>query len=358
MNVYQNKTKVLFNFVVCFLFVCLTSFSDNKKQVIDQHNPIETEAITFILGADADLKNPFYLKAELYYRHNEKNKTEKVILSCHSLAEVQEYLTENASDRPWGLINLVSHGNHYLGLSVKITPDGKRASVERLEESLEKGIFKRFSKNVIDDETIIALHGCGLGNNVELVNAIKAVFSNKVTSAKVKTSTNFEYYVSDENNQQAITKYLADFWITSYKMGYKPSNNIIEKRFSAEYPDSDVNWKEALLKEQGSVAGDVFHYTFEVPVKWVFRYDCNDSIPKLENENLKLQWVSQNPSIMEDLRKIDISPEKFNWWMRSIYVKNDDGSKTPALWVKGYCTMLCVLKLLPQDSENVQIAKH
>jgi hypothetical protein len=349
MQLNRYKFKLSSIIVIGILFVYVTSCDSHKKQVYHQNKQGKLEAITFILGDDADIKNPFYLKAELYYRYDEKNKTEKVITSCHSLIEVQEYLIANANHLPWDLINLVSHGNPYLGLSVKITPDGKRASLERIQESIENGTFKKFSKNVINEETTIALHGCGLGNNLELIKAIQSAFSNEGTSPKVVSSKYFEYYVSDESNEQDVTKYLAEFWITNYKMGYKPSNHILEKRLQAKYPENDVNWKEALLREQATKTGEVFHYTFEVPVKWVFRYDCKDSIPKLENENLRLQWASQNPRISQDLQKLNITPEKFNWWMRSIYVKNEDGSKTPALWVKGYCTMLCVLRLLPQE---------
>lgn len=352
MRLLQYKFKSLLVIDIGILFGIMTSCEFEKKQVVVQNEQPKLNDITFILGDDTSSKNPFYQKAELYYHFNEKNKTEKVITSCHSLIEVQDYLIEHAGERPWDLINLVSHGNQYLGLSVKITPNGKRASPERIQESLENGTFKKFSKDVIDEGTTIALHGCGLGNNLELTKAIKSAFSNGETSPKIISSKYFEYYVSDEGKERNVTKYLADFWITSYKMGYKPSDKIIEKRLLAKYPDSDVNWIEALSKEQASKAGEAFHYTFEVPVKWVFKYDSKDSIPKLENQKLRAEWASQNPRISHDLQKLNISPKDFNWWMRSIYVKNDDGTSTPALWVKGYCTMLCVLRLLPQNDED------
>ena len=353
MLLHHYKFKSLSLIVIGIAFGIMTSCNFEKNQVIGQNEQPKVNDITFILGDDTNTKNPFYQKAELYYHFNDKNKTEKVITSCHSLIEVQEYLIEHAGDRPWDLINLVSHGNQYLGLSAKITPNGKRASPERILKSLENGTFKKFSENVIDGETTIVLHGCGLGTNLELTKAIRSVFSTGKTLPKVKASKYFEYYVSDEHNKRNITKYLADFWITSYKMGYRPSNNIIEKRLLAKYPDSDVNWKEALSKEHAYKAGEVFHYTFDVPVKWVFRYKSKDSIPKLENQHSRTKWASQNPRISHDLQKLNISPKDFNWWMRSIYVRNDDGTTTPALWVKGYCTMSCVLRLLPQNDDDI-----
>lgn len=346
---YQRSTLRLSIITLGVLFVCMAACHSEKKRSVFQNNSPEREAITFILGDDTDFENPFYRKAALYYRFNEKDKTEKVITHCQSLVEVQEYLVANAGHRPWGLINLVSHGNHYLGLRARITPEGKRASLQNLQESIANGTFKKLPAKVIDEATTIVLHSCGLGKNPAVGKAIASAFSNQETVPKVVTSPYFEYYVSDESKERDITRHFADFWTTSYKMGYKPSKLVLARRLANTYPESDVNWEEALSKEQGTTAGEVFHYTFDIPVKWVFPYDSKEAVPKLESNKSKLQWVSQNPKIRHDLQNLNIAPEKFNWWMRSVYIKNDDGSTTPALWVKGYCTMLCVLQLLPQE---------
>ena len=52
-------------------------------------------SITFILGQDSRMSNPYYTEAANYYLHNENGKTEQVIMECHSLLEVQEYLVNH-----------------------------------------------------------------------------------------------------------------------------------------------------------------------------------------------------------------------------------------------------------------------
>ena len=351
---YVSNMPFLSAFAGLSLVLFLTSCEPKRTPSKVQHKQAQREAITFIMGFDADAKNPFYRNAELYYRYNESEKTELVITSCHSLFAVQEYLMEYApkNQQPWGLINLVSHGNPYLGLSVKISPDGKRATADRIRESIENGRLQRLPEYLIDDDTQLVLHSCGLGNNRNLVDAITSAFSTKEASPKVEASPYFEYYVPDKENKQQVRKFMGGFWFFHYKMGYKPENMVIENKLANKYPDSDVNWKQALMKEEASEVGDLFHYTFEVPVKWVFTYDCKEDVPQLDTKSSILQWAKEHPKIGKDLQKLDIPPEKFNWWLRNIYVKNEDGSKTPALWVKAYCTTLCVIKLLPDNNKG------
>ena len=311
-------------------------------------SPSQRQNITFILGEDQGLKNPFYSKAEQYYRMDEKEKTEFVITSCRSLAEVQEYLLRHVPrDQPWGLINLVSHGNPYQGLRAKVTPNGKRASPESIFEGLAAGELKKMPARFVDNKTRISLHACGLGYNRELTEAVQAAFSGPVDTPVVKSSKYFEYYVGDAHAESNIRKFMADYWLISYKMGYRPSDRIIARMLRNKYPGQKIKWREALLKERANKAGEVFHYTFDVPVKWVFPYSSRDSVPDLRSQRECLEWVNRNSRILQDLKTLDIPSEKFNWWMRRIYLRNDDGSSTPALWVKGYSTILCVLKLLP-----------
>ena len=313
------------------------------------------QEITFILGEDFNTRNPFYFNTELYYRFNKQEKTDVVITNCRSLTEVQDYLRENVPKyhQAWGLINLVSHGNQYTGLSVKVSPKGKRASAKRVREGIENQTLNSLPDNVIDQHTHISLHGCGIGNNTDLLEAMTSAFSSDTYSPKLNASNYFEYYMPDANNAQSINKFLAKYWIVNFKKGYQPNDRVLARKFANRFPDADINWKHALQNQKGSEAGDVLNYTFTIPVKWVFRYDCKDSVPQLDTKASRLNWVKQNQKIMEGLEKLDIPLEKFNWWMRNIYVRNDDGSKTAALWVKGYCTSMCVLELLPPQENGL-----
>ena len=357
MNIREKVNKI--NIVLLMVGIALLLFSPistgnilipERKYVVSKR-----QEITFILGDDFNTKNPFYFNTELFYRFNEKGKTDLVITHCRSLSEVQDYLINNSpkNNQAWGLINLVSHGNQYTGLSVKVSPKGKRANTKRVREGIDNKTLSGLPENIIDQKTHIKLHGCGIGNNSEFLEIMKSAFSNNLSSPKLTASNHFEYYVSNGNNTQEINMFLAKYWIVNFKKGYQPNDRILARKFANKYPDANINWKQALQSQSGSKTGDVFNYTFTIPVKWVFRYDCKDSVPQLDTKSSRLNWAKQNQKIIEDLKKLDIPPEKFNWWMRNIYVKNEDGTKTPALWVKGYCTSLCVLKLLPEEENTI-----
>ncbi|MCF8367606.1 MAG: hypothetical protein K9G76_01095 [Bacteroidales bacterium] len=339
-------------FFTNILLILLPLFSIPLYTKRIELNPEDTNSrlsITFILGQDSDKKNPFYSTAESYFRSNKKEKTEIVITHFSSLAEVQEYLIQHApaNNLPWGLVNLVSHGNQCQGLRVKITANGSRASAQNIRKGIAEGLLNEMPKHVLDENSLVVLHACGLGKDTELTEAVKMAFSGKFFKPIVQSSPYFEYYVTSKNKESEIARFEADYWYIYYKMGYRPEDRVIEQQLKNKYKGESLDWHTALQKTAAYKAGDVFHYTYDVPVKWVIRYPHVDSVPTPKSQRECEDWVRKNPQIMTDLKDINIPPGKFNWWFRKIYVKNDDGSKSPALWVKGYCTFFCVLKLRP-----------
>ncbi|MFK5890031.1 MAG: hypothetical protein QM486_04800 [Flavobacteriaceae bacterium] len=330
--------------LVGFLLLLLVALP--KKSVV-----IKTpkgKSITFILGTDKHPDNPFYRYAENYYRFNAKDKTELVVTTCRSLVEVHNYLIRHKPKNkvPWRCINLVSHGNQYLGLSVKVTPKSKRASAQEIWKYCNNGTLKKLPEDVINQQTIIALHGCGLGNNKDLLTAVKSAFSTHLAMPKIEASAYFEYYVAKPYNMQKVTRFLAKSYNINFKMGYKPSNKIIERRFKTKYKNDSVDWHAALSRKQASKIGAVFYMSFNVPVKWIFTYDGMKDVPNLDTKSDRLNWVKQNAKIINDLQKIAISPQQFNWWMRRVYIKEKDDTKVAALWVKGYSTSFNILKIV------------
>lgn len=341
--------------------------TDNKVQksgdvIIKDHfakEKFKRESITFILGEDKELDNPFYAEATNYYLFNEEGKTEQVVTNCRSLLEVQDYLNENhpAGQMPWGLINLVSHGNQWVGLSVKVTPHSKRATSERIREYMENDSLIQLSDSIIDNETEIFIHACGLGNNKEILNTIADAFSGGDSKPKVRASKLFEFYTSVKDNDvvRESQMYYADAQFISYKMGYKPEDQIVVNLLNQKYPNSDIDFSDAVSREQARFVGDTYHYTFEVPVKWVIKYKDSASYPDLSTKKLQVKWINEQKEITDVLKKIDIPINKFNWWFRDVYVNNENGTKSPAVWLKGYCTILCVIKPLTKDKNTANM---
>ncbi len=333
-----------------------SSFYQKDQIVINQPSSfILRENITFILGEDRDVNNPYYTHAMAYYQLDGEDGTEHVISSCRSLLEVRNYLQNHppVNGKAWGLINLVSHGNQWLGLSARVTPESGRATVETIDQEICEGHFPALPDSFIDKYTTIAIHGCGIGKNQHLVNKIGKAFSRGGNECLVTASELFEYYTSKLYKGKIIQtkKYNARAWTVNYKMGYKPADNSLIKEFLNLYPQENQDWKGALSRGEPRFEGDIYHYTFEVPVKFVFPYKSKDSMPNLSSKQLQLNWIKGNNKIMDQLKIINIGPEKFNWWFRLVYVKNEDGTKLPAIWLKGYTTILCVIKPLINEEE-------
>ena len=345
----MKKSKYILLSLIGLLLVCFSLRDMQGETTIDSDSKlIKKETITFILGDDVDVKNPFYYNASLYFTENEKDKTDKVVNGCYNLLEVQEYLLKNktTNNRPWAKINLVSHGNQYVGLSAKVTPESRRADTEEILNNVDAGNLIDLPSSIIDDKTEIELHGCGLGNNERLLAAIEVAFSDKMACPTVKASKYFEYFKKENTDRRKIIRYDADFKMFSYKMGYKPEDHILAKKFAQKFPNENIDWVSAMQNKSGKKAGDVFHFSFDVPLKWVFVYDTDDEMPKLTTKKKRMEWAKQNAKIMSKLNELEIPADDFNWWMRNISVINEDGTESPALWVKGYSTVMCVLELL------------
>jgi hypothetical protein len=270
--------------------------------------------------------------------------------------EIRDYLTENppSNDLPWGLVNLVSHGNQWLGLSTRVAPDSKRASAEVINEYINKGLFPEVSDSLLDNKSELFLHGCGIGKNKELVRAVQLLFGGKNELPSIEASELYEFYTSTKYKGvvQKSDRYLAETWSVYYKMGYKPVERRLCQQFNDKYSDVEIDWKDALSRDQPRWAGDVYHYSFEVPVKWVIPYADKDSMPDISTKEFQLKWLKQQVEICRMLDKINIPIEKFNWWFRTVYVENENGIRTPAIWVKGYCTILVVIRPQVEDKKE------
>jgi hypothetical protein len=355
---------LLFGFIriISILNATQEEVSSEKRIKKDSvYQAIDRESITFILGEDKESNNPFYAEAANYYLYNKEGKTDHFVTGCRSLLEVQEYLENYRPENnlPWGMINLVSHGNQWLGLSVKVTPFSKRANADRIHEYIENDSLLQLSEIVIDDETEIFVHACGLGHNKRILQALADVFKGGEQKPKVNASKLFEFYTSVKQDGSIIEseRYYAEAKFITYKMGYRPENTVTANLLKNKYPDSEIDFEDAVSREIPRFTGDFYHYTFEVPVKWVIPYPDSASYPDLSTKAKQHKWISEQDEISDVLNRLNIPQNQFNWWFREVHVRNEDGSKSPAVWLKGYCTILCVINPLTEEEDANRILK-
>ncbi len=314
------------------------------------------QSITFILGDDEKGAKPYYSLAFDYYRTDKFARTENINNTCRSLSEVRDYLRDNppGNGRPWGLIHLVSHGNEWYGLSVPVEPGSKRSSTDRLDEFVNEGKFESLSDQLIDDSTEIFLHGCGLGNDQELLQVVSKAFGGKGKRPLVTASKLKEYYFSmgHPNQQKRIQLYYAQTWKIYYQFKSRPDNETLKQEFAQRYPEEKVDWEEALKYTNPAVPSDVFHYEVNIPVYYTVKYASKDSLPDLSSDEKKLKFIKSQKKFAGLIGKSKIPFEKFTWTTKRIYVTDDKNKKQPAISITGWCTVLCVVKPLIMENQN------
>lgn len=334
------------------------SVKENKeiKSTVITSGDSQRESITFILGEDKKDSKPYYSLAFDYYKTDKSARTEYIINSCRSLSEVRDYLRNNppGNGQPWGLINLVSHGNEWYGMSVPVTPESKRSSTERITEFVNTGKFASLSDSLVDDSTEIFLHGCGLGNDKGLLKIVAKAFGGNGKRPVVRASKLKEYYSSVRNTDEVLTSQLfyARTWSVYYKMKEKPDDDFLNQEFLKTFPDEKINWNAALSRTNPVTPGDVFHYTINVPVYYMKQYNSTDSLPDLSTEEKKIKWLALQKTLTDIIAKSKIPMDKFKWTIRKIYVKDAKKGNQPAISVTGWCTVLCVVKPLVTEKNS------
>jgi hypothetical protein len=308
------------------------------------------ESITFILGEDEKNSRPYYSLAFDYYKTDKSARTEYINDTCRSLSSVRDYLRDNppGNGLPWGLVNLVSHGNEHIGMSVPVVPDSKRSSTERITEYVNAGKFDPLPDSLMDDSTEIFLHGCGLGKDHELLEIISKAFGGDENRPVVRASKLKEYYSSVRNSDKLLKSqlYYAETWSVYYKFKERPDDEALKEEFTKLYPDETIDWADALLRNSPVNAGDLFHYTINIPLHYTARFKTTDSLPDLSTTEKKEKWISTQKILTNILDKSNIPVNKFKWTTKKTNVTDEKNNKKPAIYVSGWCTVLCVVRPL------------
>lgn len=360
----MNKIVVLIGCVV-FLFSCTkkretTPLFPEGIGVLKLVEPIDTvrrTSITFILGKDHSRYNQYYTLANHYYRLHPEDKTDFVIDTYHSIQEVYNYLRTHpaANDRPYGLINLVSHGNEFLDLSALVYPYGPRTSAKTLRKALQDSIFTPLDNTVLDDQSLIFLHGCAVGNNLELLNSLALTFGAEQNGVRVKASRLFEYYayLSKNQNPQSIRHYYARTWYAFYHPDASPNNLMYAAQLEDRYPADTINWLEGLHRRFQSNPGEIYHYSFIVPAVWEDIYEEGAPVPSVNTARKQQQWVENNPSFPEMLNKTGIPHDYFQIrFYKHTYKQNS--KELHGLRIKARAGVMCLVQPVLAETDSLR----
>ena len=322
-----------------------------------EEDTIPRTSITFILGKDIYAYNQYYALANHYYRIHHEDKTEIVIDTITSISQVCDYLRENPpeNNRPYGLINLVSHGNEFVDLSVLVCPKGQRASAESLQQALSDSIFIPLESSILDSNTLIYLHGCAVGNNQALLTNLARCFGSNSNKVQLKASKLFEYYtyLSKNKDPMSIRHYFAKAWYAFYHPDDIPDDDGFANQLAVRYRRENVNWKEGIQRRFQSNPSEIYHYSFVVPILWENAYEDVSLMPLLNTKARKQEWLMQNHALLNLISKTGVPLDYFQFkYYRQQYEK--DGKAIPVLRVRAKAGVLCLIQPLLSDNDSLR----
>lgn len=313
--------------------------------------PVKPRAgITFILGEDHGA-NRYYTRAAYYYRTDPVDRTEQVVTECRSLLAARNYLAAHPphNGEPWGLINLVIHGNEWTGFAAPVLPGGdSQTTAAVLTSVLAAGTFPPSPDTVIDDRSEIILHGCAIGRNGDILRLTGRLFASERNIPIVRSCRYFLLFDADEHNGEPVRvrRFMAKFWYAFFPHGFRPGDIRLARQLARRYPDETVNWRDALSRTAPRWPGDAFQRTFAIPLEWTATYPDTASRPDVRPRAAQQGWLRAQPALQEYLAACGMSTDDFIWTFAATDYPDAAGANLPAIRATGRCSIVSVLQAL------------
>lgn len=306
---------------ICFYFFS-DAFSDGSNR----------STITFIVGEDSEESNQYFGAAKKYYAMRDTGVEMIIVDTCRSLVSIQNVLKnyKTSTNKAWGKINIVAHGNEWTGLKMPIAPNQKgRVNTSTLKKAVDDGVLLSFRwSNCIDHLTELHIKGCGVGNDTDLLRSLKEAFGGRL---QVYSPEQFVVYQPD--NQCYLANYYYSFRHPDSLFNARKSCDELLKR----YPSVKLDWAHILTEPKAKNAQSPFVYRFKIPIRWTVNYSDSTQVPRFPNPSgLQFEdWLFQQKNLMATLEKTHLPKEAFRW------VFDTEGG---AMKIYGVCQVVCILK--------------
>jgi hypothetical protein len=342
------KLWIVFIVVISSVIIAKMDLATNNKKIDSISNSCVTEArssVTFIMGADEPNSNNFYRNTTYYYHMHPEDKTDVVTHSCKTLKDILDYLSNPLESKSYGTINIVCHGNPWQGLSMSIATDLPRASLPNLQSALKSKWITPLCTNSIDHHSRINVISCGVGQNNELVEILKEIFSCP-ESGSLPVLNIEKYYV---NFTDKLDKKRSEFYFVATKYDFSDPNTISGK-LKYKYKNTPINWQKAYRNESKNSEDAPYKYRFRMLVEWKIGFKDLKDIPVLKKEADILKWLKTQNTAMDELKQMQLQPEDFMW--HSFLISDQHNT----LKIKGYGNVEGVMVDLKSDDISQDIA--
>ncbi len=265
---------------------------------------------------------------------------------CRSLRAVEDYLVQHRpAGRPWDTIHLVVHGNAWTGMGLPVLPgDSARTTPATLAAAQVAGLLPPLPDRVVNEHTVIALHGCALGRDTALLLALSQALGSDGHCPKVVSTRLFNLYQADGGT---VRQCLADFWYVNYPTYQRLPDSLLARNLAAKHPGTDLDWAGALQRRRPRWVGDTYWRLVVVPVQWAVTYPDSAARPILNSPEAQQRWLAGQTGLQSAITRMGLDAAGFRWSFRTENLHFDDGATEPAIMVEGQTSVCCVLQETP-----------
>lgn len=331
---------------------------DSLPEVVDT---VPRTSVTFILGRDQSAYNQYYDMANHYYRLNSDERTEAVVDDLVSLSQVINWLNahpDTLNRRPYGLINLVSHGNEFIDLQATVTPRGERISAGSLRKAMDENSLPQLDSGIVDSRTLVFLHGCAVGHNQPLLDALSSVFGGEAT---VKASKLFEYYayLLRNHNPSSIRHYYARTWYAFYNPDSIADEEALSRQLRRRYPNEKVDWKQGLRRRFQNNPSELYHQSFIVPCRYSEYYANPEDKPSVAGRKKRQLWVDSHADFRSLLDSTHIPQKYFQVKFYRLTTVDENDRILFGLEARARACVVCIIQpLLSTDTLSTPFSPY
>ena len=210
--------------------------------------------ITFVTGG-----GDYHEGARRYWRPRSDG-----LRDDNNLRRIMAYLSNAAhlpDDRLWGQVNIVSHGTEYAWhiRAHPTSPPGQQLSRSDIEALQSDEHLTTPGTDVMDSSTVIVLRGCHLGNNQEILDAVRTLFGGE---AKVLAPRYLQNYSWEDDRSREVFRQAFYFWRTELTT---PGEDEIYQSLRDQYSEREISNEDlrALVANTEEQRVDDQNVTFE-----------------------------------------------------------------------------------------------
>ncbi len=305
--------------------------------------------ITFVLGADEDPSLPMFRLAETHFRRDPSERTDQVVTSLRSLEEVRQHLASapRPGGRPWGLVNLVVHGNASGYLDLALEPGGSKVNAGALARSAAHPGHAPLADEVLDDSSEVRIHGCAVGRDPRLLDSLSLWLGGRdLKRPRVRATRWYTSWRPAPGVASLPTRALCEFWDIVFAGGTRRPDRKSLTSLLGRALRSGLSLDEALSSRSLPCEGGAYSYEAPVRTTWTLVFAGAVAPPAAPPTGAAMaRWLLAQDAFRSHLRLNGIAFHQLTWRVEPSE-RTIDGQTYPALTAVGEGRVLHVLRHL------------